>query len=154
MSSSRLRFFESSVGTKVLIGVTLLMALQTIRSVIWFTLVALMLTPAVLDGVLKPNARAMRFRVLNRALIAVSVAGVVLALAVVAAKPSSWFERNYPAGVLAAYDRAHAQDLEREVGEADRCDAGAGRVDDPVDREPLPNATVAQDVPPAQRLDH
>jgi hypothetical protein len=95
---------------QVLLGVTLLMGLQTIRSVIWFTLVALMLVPAALDGVLKPSTGAMRFRLLNRTLVAVSVAGVVTALAAVASKPSSWFERNYPNGILTAVDRVQARD--------------------------------------------
>jgi hypothetical protein len=95
---------------QVLLAFTLLMGLQTIRSVIWFTLTALMLVPAALDGVLKPNTRAMRFPLLNRALIACSVAGVILVVAVVAAKPSSWFDREYPRGVLAAVDRVQARD--------------------------------------------
>jgi hypothetical protein len=100
---------------QVLLAVTLLMGLQTIRSVIWFTLVALMLVPSALDGVLKPNSGAMRFPVLNRALIGVSIVGVVAALAVVAAKPSAWFERNYPTGILAAFDRAQTHDPQMRV---------------------------------------
>jgi hypothetical protein len=100
---------------QVLLVVTLVMGLQTIRSVIWFTLVALMLVPFALDGVLKPNSGAMRFRVLNRALVGVSIAGVVAALAVVAAKPAAWFERNYPTGILAAFDRVQARDPQMRV---------------------------------------
>ena len=100
---------------QVLLAVTLLMGLQTTRSVIWFTLVALMLVPTLLDGVLKPNTRAMRFHVLNRVLVAVSIGGVVAALAVVAAKPSTWFERNYPTGILAAFDRVQGRDSQMRV---------------------------------------
>jgi hypothetical protein len=100
-NKNRLLPFEQA-----LLAVTLLMGLQTIRSVIWFTLAALMLVPTALDEVLKPNTRAMRFQLLNRSLIFASVAGAVAVLAVVAAKPSSWFERTYPAGILAAFDRA------------------------------------------------
>jgi hypothetical protein len=100
---------------QVLLGVTLLMGLQTIRSVIWFTLVALMLVPTALDGVLKPNNRAMRFQLLNRALVVASVAGVVAVLGVVAAKPPSWFERNYPTGILAAFDRVQARNPQMRV---------------------------------------
>src|SRR5439155_24409351 len=85
---------------KVLLAATLLIGLQTIRGVIWFTLVALMLVPVALDGVLKPNTRAMRFQLLNRSLIATSLVGVVVAVAAVAAKPSIWFERSYPRGIL------------------------------------------------------
>jgi hypothetical protein len=95
---------------QVLLAFTLLMGLQTIRSVIWFTLTALMLVPVALDGVLKPNTRAMRFPLLNRALIGTSLAGVIIVVAVVAAKPASWFDREYPRGVLTAFDRAQARD--------------------------------------------
>jgi hypothetical protein len=95
---------------QVLLLFTLLMGLQTIRSVIWFTLTALMLVPTALDGVLKPNTRAMRFPLLNRALIGASVAGVIAVLPVVTAKPASWFDRDYPRGVIAAVDRVQAAD--------------------------------------------
>jgi hypothetical protein len=90
---------------QVLLAVTLLMGLQTLRSVIWFTYVALMLVPVALDGVLKPNMSALRFRLLNRALIATSVFGIALTLVAVGAKPASWFQRDYPAGALAAVAR-------------------------------------------------
>jgi hypothetical protein len=100
---------------KVLLAATLLIGLQTIRGVIWFTLVALMLVPVALDDVLKPNTRAMRFQLLNRSLIAVSLAGLVVAVGVVAAKPSSWFERSYPSGILAAFDRVQARDPQMKV---------------------------------------
>jgi hypothetical protein len=94
---------------QVLLGVTLLMGLQTLRGVLWFTLVALMLVPALLDGALKPNTAAMRFGLLNRALIATSAAGIFMTLVAVSAKPSSWFERAYPQGVLAAVQRVEAK---------------------------------------------
>jgi hypothetical protein len=100
---------------KVLLAATLLIGLQTIRGVIWFTLVALMLVPVALDDVLKPNTRAMRFQLLNRSLIAVSLAGLVLAVGVVAVKPSSWFESSYPSGILAAFDRVQARDPQMKV---------------------------------------
>lgn len=100
---------------KVLLAATLLIGLQTIRGVIWFTLVALMLVPVALDGVLKPNTRAMRFQLLNRSLIATSLVGVVVAVAAVAAKPSSWFERSYPSGILSAFDRIQARDPQLRV---------------------------------------
>jgi hypothetical protein len=94
---------------KIVLALTLVMALQSIRSVIWFTLASLMLVPVALDGVLKPNVSAMRFRLLNRALVLVSVAGVITAAAAVAAKPSSWLLREYPTGALAAVDRVEAR---------------------------------------------
>jgi hypothetical protein len=89
---------------------TLVMALQAMRSVVWFTLAALILLPTLLDGALKENNASMRFPHLNRAFVAFSVTGAVLAIAVVGAKPATWFEREYPGGILTAYDRAHAQD--------------------------------------------
>jgi hypothetical protein len=95
---------------KVVLVVTLLMGLQTIRSVIWFTLAALMLLPTVLDGVLPVNTSAARYRLLNLTLVAVSLAGVVAAAAAVAAKPSAWVTREYPTGVLNAVDRVQLRE--------------------------------------------
>jgi len=100
---------------QVLLAVTLLMGLQTLRSVIWFTLVALMLVPTALDGVLKPNTRAMRFQLVNRTLVLASVAGSIAVLAVVAGKPTSWFERSYPTGILTAFDRVQARNSQMRV---------------------------------------
>jgi hypothetical protein len=94
---------------KIVLALTLLMALQSIRSVIWFTLALLMLVPVALDGVLKPNVAAMRFELLNKALVAASIAGVVAAGAAIAAKPSSWTLREYPQGALTAVDRVERQ---------------------------------------------
>jgi hypothetical protein len=93
---------------KLFLGLTLVMGLQSMRGVVWFAVVALMVIPVALDGVLKENTSAMRYGLLNRSLIALSVTGVVVSLAGVAAKPSSWFERDYPPGILAAVDRAEA----------------------------------------------
>ncbi len=100
---------------KVLLAATLLIGLQTIRGVIWFTLVALMLVPVALDDVLKPNKRAMRFQLLNRSLVAVSLVGVIAALGTIAAKPSSWFEHSYPSGILAAFDRVQPRNPQMKV---------------------------------------
>jgi hypothetical protein len=94
---------------KIVLALTLLMALQSIRSVIWFTLALLILVPVALDGVLRPNVAAMRYRLLNKALVAASIAGVVAAGAAIAAKPSSWTLRQYPPGALAAVDRVDRQ---------------------------------------------
>ena len=57
----------------------------------------------------------MRFRLLNRAFVAASIVGAVLTLGVVAAKPASWFEHEYPSGVLTAFDRAQAHDPNMRV---------------------------------------
>jgi hypothetical protein len=89
--------------------------LQSMRGVVWFGVLALMVLPTALDGVLKENTSAMRFGLLNRALVAMSVTGVVVSLAGVAAKPSSWFERDYPSAALAAVTRAEATDPQVKV---------------------------------------
>jgi len=99
----RLSAFE-----KGLLAVTAVMGLQTMRMVVWFALAALMVMPVLLDGVLKPNLSAGRFALLNRALVAVSIAGTITAFAAVATRPSSWLERDYPAAALAAVKRADA----------------------------------------------
>ena len=93
---------------KVVLAITLLMALQTLRNVIWFAFAALIIVPVALDGALKPNAEAQRFRRLNHVLVAASVAGVVAALVAVSFQPPSWFKQAYPAEVLAAVDRTEA----------------------------------------------
>jgi len=100
---------------KVLLGVTLLQGLQSLRGVVWFALVALIVVPAALDGVLKENTSAMRFRLLNRALVAMSLTGIVTSLAGVAAKSPSWFERDYPPAVLAAVTRGEAANPQVKV---------------------------------------
>jgi hypothetical protein len=89
--------------------VTLVMAVQTIRNVVWFALVALMLIPTPLEAVVRPNTSAMRYSFLNRALVILSVVATLVALAGVASKPSSWFTRSYPAGALTAVDRVVAR---------------------------------------------
>jgi len=93
---------------QVLLIATLLMGLQSLRGVIWFALAALMVIPTALDGLLRSNQAAGRFGLLNRALVAVSIAGVLTAFAAVALKPASWFERDYPDAALAAVQRAEA----------------------------------------------
>jgi hypothetical protein len=40
---------------------------------------------------------------------------VVVAVVAVAAKPSSWFERSYPSGILSAFDRVQARDPQLRV---------------------------------------
>jgi hypothetical protein len=93
---------------KVLLVASALIGLQSLRGVVWFALVALMVMPVLLDGVLKPRAASRRFAPLNRALIASSLVGVVLTIAAVAAKPASWFERDYPQAALGAVEHANA----------------------------------------------
>jgi hypothetical protein len=97
----RLSRFEQA-----LLLATLLLGLQSMRGVIWFALVAAMVMPAALDGLLRQNHAAERFASLNRALIAVSLAGVLTAVVAVAVKPAEWFERDYPNAILTAVQRA------------------------------------------------
>jgi hypothetical protein len=104
-----------STYEKALLVFTLVLGLTAMRSVIWFTLAALMLLPTLLDVVLRENTAAMRFRLLNRAFVAASVIAAALTLAVVAAKPSSWFQPGYPNDVLAAVDRAQAREPNMRV---------------------------------------
>jgi hypothetical protein len=91
---------------KIFIGLTIVMGLQSLRGVVWFAVIVLMLVPTALDGALKANTSAMRFGLLNRALVAVSITGIVASLGGVAAKPSSWFEHAYPQAALAAVTKA------------------------------------------------
>jgi hypothetical protein len=97
-----------SLFEQVLLGVTILMGLHTMRMVVWFALVALMVLPVALDGVIKPNTSAARFPLLNRSLICMSVVGTLAILTAVAARPGSWFERDYPRQALAVVRQADA----------------------------------------------
>ena len=100
---------------QVLLVATLLLGLQTMRAVIWFTLVALMLVPVMLDEVWRPSTTGPRFHLLSRLAVAVVVAATITTAAVVAGKPTSWFERSYPTGILTAYDRVQARDQQMRV---------------------------------------
>jgi hypothetical protein len=105
---------------QVIVLATLLMGLQSLRGVVWFALAGLMILPTAFDGLLKPNTSAARFGLLNRALIAVSVAGTVTAVAAVAAKPASWFERGYPREILSAVQQAERADPHVQVFASER----------------------------------
>jgi hypothetical protein len=71
-----------------------LLALQTLRNMAWFALVALAVLPVVLDGVRSPAYEPRR---LNR-LLAIGIAATTLVTVVaVAAKPESWFTSRFPA---------------------------------------------------------
>jgi hypothetical protein len=101
----RLSSFE-----KVALVATILIGLQSIRGVIWFAFAAFMLLPRLLGGgELKPAASTARLRIASGALVVLSVVVVAATVAIVAAKPASWFERDYPEGALAAVQRAEAK---------------------------------------------
>jgi hypothetical protein len=102
----RLTSFE-----KVVLVSTILIGLQSLRGVIWFSLAAFMLLPRLLGGggELTPAGSTARLRFASGALAALSVLVVAATVATVAAKPASWFERHYPEGALAAVQRAEVR---------------------------------------------
>jgi hypothetical protein len=95
---------------KALLAVTLVMALQSIRGVVWFALLALIFLPATLDRTAATKSDARRFPLLIRALVAAILVVPVVVIGSVIAKPASWFEGAYPQGALAAVKRLEARD--------------------------------------------
>lgn len=96
----RLRLFDT-----VVLLITLAGALQAIRGITWFTLAVLVLVPRLLDGAIrKPDIVQMPRANLALSLVATAAAAAVVA--VVAAKPTTWFERDWPAGAISAVQRA------------------------------------------------
>jgi hypothetical protein len=93
---------------KVMLVVVALMGFQTFRSVVWFAVLALMLLPAALDGVLKPWTRTERSTRLGRVFVVASSVGVLVTIGVVASKPARWFSGDYPKAALAAVKRVEA----------------------------------------------
>jgi hypothetical protein len=80
--------------------VTLVAGLHAMRNMIWFALVALMTLPVLLGERLPDGYQPFsRIRVVVPALVC-SLALVVFG--VVAARPTSWFERDYPMSALNA----------------------------------------------------
>ena len=85
----RLGVFELLV-----LGVTLLGAVQAVRGVIWFALAAAAILPAALDGLLtRADADAPR---VNRAISLLALAGLAVALVVTLVRPASWFMSEWP----------------------------------------------------------
>ena len=85
----RLDLFELLV-----LGITLLGAVQAVRGVIWFALSAAAILPMALDGLLTradPDARRV-----NRAISVAALAGLAVALVVTLGRPSSWFTSEWP----------------------------------------------------------
>lgn len=74
--------------------VTGVVAFQAIRNIAWIALVALAILPQLLDSLLRPADPPRR---LNRTLAVVMLAAVVVSVAGVAAKPTSWFTKPFPA---------------------------------------------------------
>jgi hypothetical protein len=101
----RLSSFE-----KVVLVATILIGLQSLRGVIWFALAAFMLLPSLLGGgEPKPAGSTARLRFASGALVALSILVAGATVAIVAAKPASWFELHYPEGAVRAVQRAEAR---------------------------------------------
>jgi hypothetical protein len=88
---------------------TLFAALDTLRSIVWFALVAAMVVPRALDGVWSAGPSELRRRV-NLALAVGSLLVLVGALGTAAAHPTGWYARDYPRGAVDAVSEAAAHD--------------------------------------------
>jgi hypothetical protein len=78
----------------LVLGVTLLGAVQAVRGVIWFALAAAAILPLALDGLLtRADRSAPR---VNRAISVAALAGLAIALAVTLVRPASWFTSEWP----------------------------------------------------------
>jgi hypothetical protein len=85
---------------QVVFVVTGIVAFQAIRNIAWIAMVALAILPQLLDRELNPADPPRR---LNRILAVTILASVLVAVAGVAAKPTTWFTSKFPtAGAQAA----------------------------------------------------
>jgi hypothetical protein len=83
---------------------TAVLAFEAIRNTAWIGLVALAVLPPLVDRLRSPVAEPAR---LNRILSVTILAAVVISVAGVAAKPTSWFTSGFPAaGARATVDAA------------------------------------------------
>jgi hypothetical protein len=78
---------------------TALLAFEAVRNTAWIGLVALAVLPPLIDRLRSPADEPAR---LNRILAITILAAVVISVAGVAAKPTSWFTRGFPAGAASA----------------------------------------------------
>jgi hypothetical protein len=85
---NRLSAFE-----KLAFLTTAVLAFQTVRDIVWFGLVALVLLPRLLDEVIPSVPEPRR---LNRLLATAICGGLLVAVVGVATNPASWFERDFP----------------------------------------------------------
>jgi hypothetical protein len=99
----RLRLFDTLVLVLTLAG-----ALQALRGITWFTLAVVVLLPRLLDGAIR-SPDVVQMPRANAALSLAAVTAATIVFVVVAAKPQSWFEREWPREVVAAVDRAGPQ---------------------------------------------
>jgi hypothetical protein len=96
---ARLNVFELLV-----LGVTLVGAVQAVRGVIWFALAAAAILPIALDGFLtRADVSAPK---VNRTISLVALAGLAVALVATLARPSSWFASEWPEQPIEAVRQA------------------------------------------------
>ena len=90
------------------LALTLAMSLHSIRGIVWFDLACLVLLPVALDGVFRGAGARIR-RPLAFTLAGTAAGLCLLALAVTAVRPASWFEKQWPAAAAqeAATAAAH-----------------------------------------------
>ena len=103
---SRLTAFE-----RLALLVTLVAGVTAVRSILWFALVALVLVPLLLDGVLSQRPPRAGHR--GRAVVAgASAAVLIAAFFTVATRPESWFTAELPkagGAALARFIEEHPQ---------------------------------------------
>jgi hypothetical protein len=85
----------------VVLALLFVSAVDAVRGIVWFTLAVAVLGPLLVDGAIR-KADVVQYPRLNVGLAAVATVVTVVAVAVVASKPESWFEREWPQGALAA----------------------------------------------------
>jgi len=83
-----------TVFERVTLVVLLVLGLEASRGMVWFALVALITMPTMLNGVLRTELHGPRR--IGSVLLASSLGAVVVATAVIATKPQTWFTSSYP----------------------------------------------------------
>jgi hypothetical protein len=103
-SRAKLSLFEHLALLVMFFG-----ALDTLRSIVWFALVAAMVVPRALDGAWPTGSAVLRRRV-NLGLALGSLLVLVAAFAAAAAHPKGWYARDYPQGAADAVSQAATHD--------------------------------------------
>jgi hypothetical protein len=99
----RLTLFE--IAVLALLAVS---ALDAVRGIGWFALGAAMFVPNALDGALRKPDEVQMPRA-NLAVATLLPAAALVTLGIVASRPATWFEREWPEGALAAVRSAGPQ---------------------------------------------
>ena len=89
--------------------------LFALRNMVWFSLAALIVVPALLDDLLGKSEGQEPPVLVRRGLPLAGVAAALVAAGVVAVQPASWFEQRYPAAAADAMAVAAARDPEATV---------------------------------------